>query len=76
MSDDDLTGPWTCPSCGTDNQEDDEHCQQCDRWRTDEYGPDEYDDEESECGLCGGPLASDGACADDSCGADDNEETR
>ena len=40
------TGPWTCESCGTENQDDDEHCQQCDRWRTDEYGPDEYEEDQ------------------------------
>lgn len=58
------TGPWTCESCGTENQDDDEHCQQCDRWRTDEYGPDdcvdgrgnihpEHDYGEYECRRCG-----------------------
>jgi hypothetical protein len=26
-----------------------------------------------ECQLCGGPLASDGVCADDGCGADDED---
>jgi predicted ATP-dependent serine protease len=34
---------WTCESCGTENQEDDEHCQTCDTWRSeqedDEPGP-------------------------------------
>lgn len=34
------------------------------------------DPEETECGMCGGPLASDGVCADDNCGAEaDDEET-
>lgn len=26
---------------------------------------------EAECGLCGGSLASNGACADDTCGDED-----
>jgi hypothetical protein len=28
-------------------------------------------DDTTECSLCGGRLASDGVCADDQCGADD-----
>lgn len=28
-------------------------------------------DTDTECPACGGPLASDGVCADDACGADD-----
>lgn len=32
----------------------------------------DYDlDQDDECPLCGGPLASDGVCADDSCGDDE-----
>ncbi|MFD6149385.1 hypothetical protein [Streptomyces sp. NPDC060243] len=27
---------WICESCGTENQEYDEHCQECDTWRTDQ----------------------------------------
>lgn len=30
---------------------------------------------DTECPLCGGPLASDGVCADDECGADQDDET-
>lgn len=29
---------------------------------------------DDECPQCGGPLASDGVCADDDCGADDETE--
>jgi predicted ATP-dependent serine protease len=32
---------WTCESCGTENQEHDEHCQGCDTWRSEQE-----DDEE------------------------------
>lgn len=32
---------WTCENCGTENQESDEHCQNCDTWRSDQE-----DDEE------------------------------
>ena len=39
MNDDE--NPWTCESCGTRNGADDEHCLTCDRWRTDEYDPEE-----------------------------------
>ena len=32
----------------------------------------DYDlDEDDECSLCGGPLASDGVCADENCGDDE-----
>ncbi len=31
-------------------------------------------DEDNECPLCGGPLASDGVCADDNCGSDMDAE--
>lgn len=34
---------------------------------------DTMDQLDDECPLCGGPLASDGVCADDTCGED--EET-
>lgn len=27
---------WTCESCGTENQDDDEHCQSCDTWRSEQ----------------------------------------
>lgn len=33
----------------------------------------DMEQEDDECPLCGGPLASDGVCADDDCGADDGE---
>lgn len=29
---------WTCESCGTENQPDDEHCQTCDAWRSEQEG--------------------------------------
>lgn len=29
--------------------------------------PDEDEEPDTECLVCGGPLASDGVCADDSC---------
>lgn len=28
-------------------------------------------DQDDECAICGGPLASDGVCADNDCGDDD-----
>lgn len=37
--------------------------------------PVEEPSEDDECQICGGPLASDGVCADDECGADDEPET-
>ncbi|MEU0160209.1 hypothetical protein ABZ154_15545 [Streptomyces sp. NPDC006261] len=27
---------WTCETCGTENQQEDEHCQNCDTWRSDQ----------------------------------------
>lgn len=27
---------WTCETCGTENQADDEHCQNCDTWRSEQ----------------------------------------
>lgn len=29
---------WICESCGTENQEEDEHCQMCDTWRIEQEG--------------------------------------
>lgn len=36
MTESDPEGPWTCETCGTDNQADDEHCQVCDQWRSEQ----------------------------------------
>ena len=27
---------WTCESCETENQQEDEHCQNCDTWRSEQ----------------------------------------
>lgn len=29
---------WSCENCGTENQEHDEHCQNCDTWRSEQEG--------------------------------------
>lgn len=36
MADTEPNTPWTCESCGDDNGPDDEHCQNCDQWRSEQ----------------------------------------
>lgn len=32
---------WICESCGTENQHEDEHCQLCDTWRSEQENDEE-----------------------------------
>lgn len=35
-----YTSRWTCETCDTDNGPEDEHCQNCDTWRTEQEDDD------------------------------------
>jgi hypothetical protein len=57
--------PAACADC-----EESEEAGQHEGWAGHPFRP-AADEAPTECPLCGGPLASDGVCADDTCGADE-----